>query len=109
MRCNKVNELLSLVAELRVEVERLRSIRDYEEEIGGAVVIYPLDKCIYCPHHKKQRIPYPLTTKQEEGTLEMEGSRKGFLSGKSPPTQLPRCPYAISMRLCNLRTREMKL
>ncbi|RMC09657.1 hypothetical protein DUI87_13443 [Hirundo rustica rustica] len=35
VRCDRVDDLLSLVVELREEVERLRSIRDFKEEIGG--------------------------------------------------------------------------
>jgi len=33
VRCNQVNDLLSLVAELKEEVERLRNIRECEREI----------------------------------------------------------------------------
>lgn len=33
VRCDQVDDLLSLVVELREEVERLRSIRDFKEEI----------------------------------------------------------------------------
>lgn len=34
VKCNQADDLLIMVAELREEVERLRSIRDPEEEIG---------------------------------------------------------------------------
>lgn len=50
--------------------------------------------------HKKQQIPYPLTTKEKEGSLETEGSRKGFLvrvAGKSL-LNLPHLP------MCNRNT-----
>ena len=33
-RCDQVDDLLSLVAELKEEVERLRSIKECEREIG---------------------------------------------------------------------------
>ena len=33
VQCDKVNDLLSLVAELKEEVERLRNIRECEREI----------------------------------------------------------------------------
>lgn len=33
MRCEQVDELLSLVVELKEEVERLRAIREFEWEV----------------------------------------------------------------------------
>lgn len=36
VRCEQVEDLISLVAELKEEVERLRAIRECEREIGGA-------------------------------------------------------------------------
>lgn len=40
-RCDQVDDLVCVVAELQEEVEELRSIRKSEEEIGGAVLYHP--------------------------------------------------------------------
>ena len=41
VRCNQLNDLLSLVADLKEEVERLMSIRECEREIGGTSSCQP--------------------------------------------------------------------
>ena len=41
MRCDQVDDLLSLVAELWEEADRLRSIREAEKEIDGGTTLCP--------------------------------------------------------------------
>lgn len=65
MRCHQAHNLLSLVEELTDELERLRRIRDSEEEIEWwSTLCHALEKLICHPLHKKQWIPYPFTTRQ---------------------------------------------
>ncbi|KAF4803049.1 hypothetical protein TURU_020155 [Turdus rufiventris] len=69
-----MGNLLSLVAELEEEGEKLRNVGDSEKEMSGRTALYhSLDKHICHPHHKKQWILYPLITRQKEWTSEMRG------------------------------------
>ena len=43
VRCSQVNDLQSLVVDLKEEVERLRSIKECEREIGGVKPYRPRD------------------------------------------------------------------
>lgn len=82
VRCDHMGNLLSLVAELEEEGERLRSAGDSEKEMSGRTALYhSLDKHICHPHHKKQWILYPLITRQKEWTSEMRGIEMRFCLG----------------------------
>lgn len=76
--------IISMVAELKKEVERLRTIGECGQEIGGATV--------------------PL----REGTSEMERNRNRTLLGITGKSllylpHLPRCPYVIDLMIWILR------
>ena len=73
IRCEQVSDLLSLVAELKEEVERLRCER---RDTSGSVRGRSTGGAAPCPPwgwgsrrrlHRKQRTPYPLATEQKEG------------------------------------------
>ena len=67
--CNQVKDLLSLVAELKEEVERLRSIREREREIDWwSPPCPPGGQDSRRRLHAQQRTPYPVASKQSEGT-----------------------------------------
>lgn len=68
-----VDELLSLMSELREEAEWLRIIRDSDAPLkrrltGGAMFHHPWGKCTSWLHHRKGRILHPLNPLQKEGT-----------------------------------------
>ena len=69
MRCDQLDDLLSLVVELKEEVERLRSITECEREIGWwSNSLAPLKQQEQMEAQERQVIPHPLVTRQKEGT-----------------------------------------
>lgn len=65
--------MLSLVAEMRDEVEGLRTLRDSEEETFCRNCTLPHPTQMHPPHTSQEAmVVHPLTTRQN-GTLEMEG------------------------------------
>jgi len=98
VRCDQVNGLLNLVAELKKEVERLRNIRECGREINWWNRTLPSLK----PRQQEAapqeaEDPLPSCRQGERGDLRDWGNGNGSLlgvAGKSPPDlpHLPSCP-----------------
>ena len=112
MQCDQGGDLVSLVAELKEEAERLRSIRECEREIDWWSRTVPsLGLRLHKKLHRKQRIPCHPATKHQEGKI--RNGKRSLLgaAGESPPglPHLPSCPCTTDMGLWNLRARQMRM
>jgi len=96
--CDQVNDLLSLVAELTEEVERLRSIRDCEREIDWWSCTLPsLRPRQQEAAPREAEDPLPSCHRAERGDLRDGGDGNRSLLGAAsecPPglPYLPSCP-----------------
>ncbi|KAK4832349.1 hypothetical protein QYF61_021878 [Mycteria americana] len=102
VRCDQVDDLLCMVAELREEVERLRSIREAEKEIDWwCQALPPLRQ-----EQEQQQPPVPLHNRYE--ALEVEGqSVEDGDDSLSRPEVLPRSEERTS-RLTTTSTRKKR-
>jgi len=98
VRCEQVNDLLSLVAELKEEVERLRSIRECEREINWWSSTLPsLRQRQQEVAPREAENPLPSCHRVERGDLRDGGDGNRSLlraASESPPglPYLPSCP-----------------
>ncbi|KAK4806799.1 hypothetical protein QYF61_005595 [Mycteria americana] len=102
VRCDQVDDLLCMVAELREEVERLRSIREAEKEIDWwCQALPPLRR-----EQEQQQPPVPLHNRYE--ALEVEGqSVEDGDDSLSTPEVSPRSEERTS-RLTTTSTRKKR-
>ncbi|PKU47774.1 death-associated protein 1 [Limosa lapponica baueri] len=95
VRCEQVNDLLSLVVELKEEVERLRTIRECEREIDWWA--HALREKEHVEASRTPEDPPPTSHLAVEGDLREEGEWKQVPARRSrqipslpfPPPQLP--------------------
>ena len=114
VRCEQVNDLLSLVAELKEEVERLRNIRECESRINCWSHTLPSlrpRQQVVAPEEAED----PLSSCHQAGGDLGEGGKGNRCllraAGKSPHDlpHLCSCSYTTDMGLWNLKTRHMSM
>jgi len=99
VRCEQVNDLLSLVAELKEEVERLRSIRECERKIDWWSCTLPsLRPRQWEAAPQEAEDPLPSCHQAERGDLRYSGEWKWVSArgGKRVPSQPP-SPAQLSL------------
>lgn len=113
LRCEQVNDLLSLVAELKEEVERLRSIRESEREIDWWSFTLPSLREVpqqsehsHASHHQAEG--GDLGNEGEWKGVPTQGRNKNSSRPPSPP-QLPQSSSLCTFHLSFLGRRSLSL
>jgi len=115
VRCEQVDDLVRLVAELKEEVERLRAIRECEREIDWWSDSLQGLKERYRGETPQTEVDLlPCRCRAEGGDLGVEEGWRQVPARpcrqRPPPYQphLPRCPYVTNLRPWSLRGRWVR-